>query len=423
MACRGGVDLLIYLLPEASPPQARLVHPGQTAPPRVFYCAFTSVSNIFGSSRVDEAGVLRIEVTGDHLRTFVGDDQPFRRRGGMVWSRNLSLLSRLAFYVRLRTRRQGSGRYNARSEFLGGLRMKFMLAIRRGHSQKLIPLLLLLAGLWCGGCAEQAIPPKMALLADARPYLYSDRDWAVVLRDDVRYGLVDYEALSRNREPLDRYYALLSVTGPTRTPEQFPSRAHVVAYYLNAYNALVLCAVMQRYPVATMYDLSLPHIEYGYVFTVDGRQLTLGKIEAALLKESQDDVRTLLATSRGALGAPRLFNEPISPQMLEAQLTRAAAEALDNPDLLRIDHVNKSIFVWQLILRREEEFISYWKTRRRVRAAYLFNVLLDLASPQRRRLLQTAVGYSFGPISFDRTLNRWSPQDGETVAGGELVGS
>ena len=28
-----------WTLPEASPPQARLVHPGQTAPPRVFFCA------------------------------------------------------------------------------------------------------------------------------------------------------------------------------------------------------------------------------------------------------------------------------------------------------------------------------------------------------------------------------------------------
>ena len=236
----------------------------------------------------------------------------------------------------------------------------------------------------------------------------------MVLRDNVRYGLVDYEALARSREPLERYYALLSVTGPSRTAEQFPSHAHTTAYYLNAYNALVLCAVLERYPVTTMYDLSMPRLEYEYTFTLDGQPCTLAKVEAKLLEQSNGDVRTLLATSRAAMGTPRLANEPFRPQTLDAQLAQAAADALANPDLLRIDHVTRTILVWQLLLHREGEFVEFWKQRRRVRAAYLFNVLADLASPEGRRALQGAVGYNFEPMPFDRTLNRWSPKAGES---------
>jgi len=270
---------------------------------------------------------------------------------------------------------------------------------------------LALAGLACGGCAEMVIVPNTALLPATRPYLYADQDWAYVLRGHVKDGLVNYDTLSRDREPLERYYALLGVTGPTRTAEQFPSRAEATAYWINAYNALVLCAVMDRYPVATMYDLSLPRLTYEYKFIVDGRARTLAEIEEEILKVSGGDVRALLATSRAALGTPGLGRWPIRAQTLDRRLTEEAAHALDNPDILRIDHSSDSILVWQLIIRRQREFEEFWRRRRRVRRAYLFNVLLELASPERRRALQGAVGYNIRQIPFDRTLNRWSPRE------------
>jgi len=182
--------------------------------------------------------------------------------------------------------------------------------------------LLALVVVACGGCAELIVVPNTTLLPGAQPYVYSDEDWASVLRNHVTDGLVDYEALSRDREPLERYYALLSVTGPDSTPEQFTSNAEATAYWINAYNALVLCAVMDRYPVTTMYDLSLPVLEYHYKFVVDGKLRNLAAIEAAMLETSRGDVRALLATSRAAMGTPRLGREPIRAGTLERQLER-----------------------------------------------------------------------------------------------------
>jgi len=265
--------------------------------------------------------------------------------------------------------------------------------------------LVMAAVLACGGCSEMVITPNTTLLPSSSTHVYSDADWAAVLHKYVAQGLVDYDALARERESLERYYALLSVTGPRRTPDQFGSSAQVTAYWINAYNALVLCAVMDRYPVATMYDLSLPRLEHEYKFVVDGRARTLAEIEAEILKVSSGDARALLATSRAALGTPRLIGEPFRPETLERQLAEAAAQALDNASILRIDHSTRSIQLWQLILQRQADFEEFSRTRRRVRA-YLFNVLLDLASPGQRRALQSAVGYTVRQIPFDRTLNR-----------------
>jgi len=108
------------------------------------------------------------------------------------------------------------------------------------------------------------------------------------------------------------------------------------------------------------------------------------------------------------MGTPRLLSEPFRADTLENQLARAAAEALDNPNLLRIDHMAKAILVWQVILNHEEDFLAYWRLRRRVSNVYLWNVIPELASPQRRRALQSAVGYRFREIPFERKLNVWA---------------
>jgi len=259
----------------------------------------------------------------------------------------------------------------------------------------------------CAGCGEPSVRPSLALLPPNRPLTYTDSDWSQVLQSHVREGLVDYDALLANREPLERYYALVSETGPMRTPDQFPSRAAKTAYWINAYNALTLRAVLEHYPVSTMHDLALPRLEYDYTFRVDGRVCNLAAIEAKMLEDSAQDARTLLATSRAALGAPRLMSEPLRADTLENQLARAAAEAFDDPYLLQIDHVTKSILVWQEVLDHEQDFLAYWRLRRRVSSIYLYNVVLDMASAPRRRALQSAVGYRFRQIPFERKLNAW----------------
>jgi hypothetical protein len=266
--------------------------------------------------------------------------------------------------------------------------------------------------LLASGCSsERVITPRAAPQENVRSSGYSDRDWAWVLRTYVRDGLVDYDGLARNRIALDQYTALIARVGPTATPEQFPSAAERTAYWINAYNALVLLAVLDVYPVSTMYDLSLPRLEWEYWFQVDGRKMNLAQVEEAMLDAGRNDVRALFATSRAAMGTPRLGAEPIRPETLDRQLAEAAATALDNPHLLRVDDIRQSVLVWQLVLEQEERFREYWHVRRRVRTSYLFNILLELASAQRRRALQSAVGYTLRPIPFDRTLNRWTRGD------------
>lgn len=270
--------------------------------------------------------------------------------------------------------------------------------------------LTLIASVGCGG---PVLRPSSTVLREVRHDAYSDRDWAIVLRDHIRYGLVDYDALREDSGPLMRYCALVSLNGPNCTPHHFPSRAHEVAYYVNAYNALVLRAVLsQPADIPTMYDLALPQLEYDYKFPIDRQEMTLAQIESKMLETSNNDVRTLLCTSRAAMGSPRLTNEPLRAETLDRQLAQTAAEALDLPEILRIDHSSRRLLAWQLIMQRENNFLEYWKSQRRVRTTTLFQVLSQLASPAKHRAMQSAVGYAIRANAFDRALNRWDRRAG-----------
>ena len=69
---------------------------------------------------------------------------------------------------------------------------------------------------------------------------YDVSDWGGVLQQYVDHqGLVNYEGLAKNRQQLDQYLAQIKRVGPTTAPQLFHDRAHQLAYYINAYNALV----------------------------------------------------------------------------------------------------------------------------------------------------------------------------------------
>ena len=231
-----------------------------------------------------------------------------------------------------------------------------------------------------------------------------------MLRDHVKDGLVDYDGLKADAGNLQRYGAVLSATGPTQTPKQFENVASRTAYWINAYNACVLLAAVKAYPTTTLYDLSMPRIEEDISFLVDGSSHRLVDIERKALEEAQGDVRVIFALSRGAIGTPRLRDEPYRAASLDAQLTDAVARSLSNPSLLYVDDDSRSILVWQDILSRQDDIIRYWQEQRRSRHAYLYNVLVELASREGRVRLQNAAGYTIREIPFNRALNRWSPR-------------
>jgi hypothetical protein len=251
---------------------------------------------------------------------------------------------------------------------------------------------------------------ERAAAPGAAPLTYSDADWAIVLRENVKDKLVDYRHLATHAEPLNRYLDSIRQVGPQRTPEQFREPNAALAYYINVYNAGVLSAVVRAGVPVTMYDLELPALDRGYRFFVDGEPRTLGDLRTLARQAAEGDARLELALCGAALGAPPLENEPYRPFDVRQRLRNLGEQAVSNPRLVRVDHEQQQLLIALPILSQREAFLNTYKRETASEAGTVLNCLMHLAGGNQRAYLARATGYDVRVMPFDRTLNAWKPQ-------------
>ena len=204
-----------------------------------------------------------------------------------------------------------------------------------------------------GVSAAQAPPP-----ADVPPL---HRPLDALLDLNVRDGLVYYRALKGERGRLDRYIDSLDVS-----PSVYASwsRDEKLAYWLNAYNAIVLQTVVQHYPIrgrsAEYPESSIRQIPGAFerkAHRLAGRVLSLDDIEKTILPEFKDP-RAYLALGRGAIGSGRLRSEAFTAAGLERQLQAVRAEFVNDASMLRLDRLGGDLSVTPIVSWRAPEFIA-----------------------------------------------------------------
>jgi hypothetical protein len=201
------------------------------------------------------------------------------------------------------------------------------------------------------------------LAAEARLWTQEAGDTArdgfdQVLDARVRDGYVYYRALKADRGPLDRFVGYLARAD---VPQ---ARDAQVAFWLNAYNALVLRTVVDHYPIAQRTGAfparSIKQIPGAFEATthlIAGRKVTLDQIEQSILP-SFHDPRVFLALGRGAVGGARLRSEIYSPESLERQLSEQAEECAGRDRCVQIDRAANAVRVSAVFSWRRAEFVE-----------------------------------------------------------------
>lgn len=239
----------------------------------------------------------------------------------------------------------------------------------------------------------------------APPSRFDDHDWAQVLRENVRDGLVNYVRLAENREPLDKFLGLISVVGPESTPTLFRTPSDQMCYYLNAYNACVLRAVLEQYPTASIHRLDTPRLEFQYLFRVDRQNVKLADIREKLVSASRGDVRVDFCLCEASVGSPRLSSESYRAENLREHLRKNARALLANPHLLHIDHERRELFLWSRIVSNSERCAKFYQRVTGSGRVDLINFLMYFAEPSMRQRLARAEGYAVKRMPIDRRLN------------------
>ena len=228
----------------------------------------------------------------------------------------------------------------------------------------------------------------------------------------VRDGEVYYRALKSDRAKLDTYVASLAAAPVAQQP-----RETQLAFWLNAYNALVLRTVIDHYPIqghASQYPAKsirqIPGAFERLPHRVAGRTLTLDQIEKDVLPEFRDP-RVYFALGRGAAGSGRLRSEAFLPARIEEQLADVASECVTRAQCLSIDReagkVNaSSIFSW-----RESDFAAAFAaaappafaSRAPIERAIIAFVMPKLLPIEKEMLEKNTFQFVYTP--FDWTLN------------------
>lgn len=231
----------------------------------------------------------------------------------------------------------------------------------------------------------------------------------------VRDGFVYYSALKADRGRLNRYVA--SLNEPAAMAQASGSRAEQLAFWINAYNALVLETVVDHFPIrgrAPAYPAGsirqIPGAFERLQHRVAGRTLTLDALEKETLVPL-GDARALLALGRGSVGGGRLHSEAYSADRIEAQLSAVAAEALQRGVIARVDAAGQQLVVSPLFSWREAAFIAsfaarapaIFATRSPIERAVLGLITPHALSTEAAFLQQNAFRLVFG--EYDWRLN------------------
>lgn len=181
--------------------------------------------------------------------------------------------------------------------------------------------------------------------------------WTEILHAIVTpEGKVDYEILARHRALLAAFVAQLGAASPDTTPALFPTPEHALAYWINAYNAFVLVAVIEEYPIRSVWK-----VRDGQFFTRErhlagGTLLSLHDIEHRILRGRFREPRIHFALNCASNGCPPMRPQAFVPEDVLQTLGAATRQFLASEWNCRIDHRLKKIFVSRLFRMYAEDF-------------------------------------------------------------------
>ena len=184
-----------------------------------------------------------------------------------------------------------------------------------------------------------------------------------LLDPNVRDGLVYYRALQGASGRLNRYIASLNAPAVVSGYAKW-SDDQKKAFWLNAYNALVLQTVVTHYPIhgtAKGYPANsirqIPGAFDKTPHTIAGKTVTLDQIETTVIAEF-DDPRMYLALGRGAVGSGRLRSEAYSAKAVDKQLDQTKQQFAVTPRWSKVDALNGKVSISPILSWRAPAFIK-----------------------------------------------------------------
>jgi hypothetical protein len=182
--------------------------------------------------------------------------------------------------------------------------------------------------------------------------------WARVLERFVdSQGRVDFAALAKDSSDLDRFVAYVYDVGPNNRPEFFSSANHVMAFHLNAYNALAMHKVIHTgIPQSLSGFKKVTFFAFGKV-QVGGQPISLYDYENKVIRRLGDP-RVHMVLNCMSVSCPVLPREVFLPATVDQQLERETKKFFNEERNVSIDHSKKAVILSEILKFYPGDFLS-----------------------------------------------------------------
>jgi len=245
---------------------------------------------------------------------------------------------------------------------------------------------------------------------------FSHDAFEALLREYVTSaGQVDYDrwhASADSVSQLDGYLAAVSEYSPDNTPDRFPERNDALAYWLYGYNAYVIKAVLDRWPLSSVTDIKAP-IEaikgmgffYQLRFSFGGKYLSLLVVENDRIRARYKDARIHFVLNCASESCPVARPELPTGDELEELMTRSAGDFVNDPNNVSVDHDNKTVFLSSIFKWYKKDFINDLRAKGLPARRGLIDYVAGLATGSLRSDLDRVDGYNIEFRDYDWGLN------------------
>jgi hypothetical protein len=194
---------------------------------------------------------------------------------------------------------------------------------------------------------------------------HSHTEFNLILEKHVTNGWVDYRGILSESDMFYRYINSLGAVNAETLASW--SRDQEFAYWINAYNAFTIQAIIEKYPIRSrsLIGLFFPQNSILQIsgiwdrlkFNAGGQSLTLGQIEHEILRKLFDEPRIHFAIVCASRSCPALRSEAYRSDILEFQLHEQTVEFINDPARgVRWDSAKQRLYISKIFKWFKEDF-------------------------------------------------------------------
>ncbi|MEM1137308.1 MAG: DUF547 domain-containing protein [Bacteroidota bacterium] len=177
------------------------------------------------------------------------------------------------------------------------------------------------------------------------------KDADAFLKAHVSNGNVKYKQVLQLPDRLNELIAYIN----NANIETF-TKQEKKAFYLNAYNLLVIKSIIKVYPISSPMDVDGFFDKQKH--TVAREQLTLNELENKKIREVYHDSRIHFALVCAAKGCPKIADFAFMPSKVDAQLEQLTKNAMNDVNFTKVKHSKQQVQLSEIFNWYKQDFID-----------------------------------------------------------------